>query len=727
VRVTLILAALLACVLGCRRETPQAQDLVAAFGSARLGVDTGLIDFGVPAGRPYLLSGFSTDEDGIVWGVGPLSVLEFHLGAPRDLSLVFRCSPFEFPGAAKQAVTFAINGRPGPRVDLQPGQANYTVALPAGATRRGWNRLVVRYAWSRRPYEVLSSADARPLAVAWDFILFQDEPPGPRLPPTVDEPSGTLTIPPGTSVSYYVDPPPDARLAVDGVLLDGAETVGLGILLEGDGERRERLAELTRSPGGRWEIPLPHGWSAPFRLTFQADGGRVRLIHPVLLGGDDRPPAPVPVAVAPRRPNVLVYLVDTLRSDRLGCYGNHRPTSPRTDSLAADGVLFTNAVAESSWTRTSVASLLTGLAPRRHGVYGRLDALHDDATTMAGLLRAAGYETAGFVTNGNVAPSLGFGRGFDVYELLPAAIIPGSDGVVREPLPRSDDLYLTARRWLRGWDGRKPFFLYLHAADPHGPYLPPARFRRRLGVPEEDARAGSQWHLNDLEARRAPVQEDTPARVMSLYDAEIAHNDHYFGRVLAELKRRGLYDDALIVFVADHGEEFYEHGGWEHGKTLYREVVEIPLIVKLPGRALAGARLDRPAQLGDVLPTLLARLGLAAPPNLDGVDLLAGLGDGTQHTPRPTFAHLAVDGYVADAVETGQWKLVTGWAGSELFDRRADPAEQANVANEHLESAGYLRARLEEQLPRDGETVTRRADSLPDDVTRNLQALGYLE
>src|SRR5439155_5723351 len=179
---------------------------------------------------------------------------------------------------------------------------------------------------------------------------------------------------------------------------------------------------------------LPARWSGIVRLSLEARattaGGGVRLARPALL----LPQAPAAPAGresrAVRRPSVIVYLVDTLRADRLGCYGHDGPTSPNLDAFARDAILFDDAVAESSWTRASVASFFTGLPARVHGVNGRADALPEQAVTVASLLREAGYETVGFVTNGNVAPVYGFDRGFERFELLPGTIVPAPDGSV---------------------------------------------------------------------------------------------------------------------------------------------------------------------------------------------------------------------------------------------------------------------------------------------------------
>ena len=722
--VSVIAAMLITALLSAPASAATTGDLIAAFPRARVGVETAVIDLGSPAARPHLLAGFGDDGNGFAWAIGTESIVEFHLAEPRDLRLSARCMPLEFPGALPQSVAFELNGHPGPRVALGAGMAEYAVAFPAASTRAGWNRLRLRHAWARAPRDVPLNPDRRLLSVAWDFIRFEGIAAEPGATPSVEASRGVLTIPPGTSVGYQLLAAPGDRLAFDAVDLDPGAT--LTITVNDDG--REAIVARAAAPmRHRWETALPSGWAGPVRVTLRADGGTARLHRPAVataasrtVRSSHRTPHPSP------RPNVLVYLVDTLRADHLGCYGYDRPTSPHLDAFARDAILFTNARAESSWTRPTVASLFTGLAPPRHGVHGRLDALPQGTPTVASALGAAGWQTAGFITNGNVAPVFGFAQGFDDYQLVRGALVPDAHGMTAEPLPGSTRLTTRARHWLAGRDGGRPFFLYLHASDPHGPYVPPADLRRRFGVPDTAAWLGTLDGLRWLYDGPRPPTDETRAMVVRLYDAEIANNDRQFGRLLAHLRRQGLYDDTIIVFVADHGEEFYEHGTWEHGKTLYDEVLHVPLLIKLPGNAFGGRRLDAPAQLADVLPSLLAQLGLPVPDGLDGEDVLAGLIAGTPRDGRPTFAHLAMDGQVSDAIEDRGWKLITGFGGGELYDRRRDAGERTNLIGRQLETAGELRTRLAEEMAVRGRPAAT-AELPSGDVLQNLRALGYVE
>jgi hypothetical protein len=559
-------------VLGCGAADTTRRDLVALFPFADVGADPTTIDLGAPDGRPRLGRGWSGDEttpEGgtFVWGTGAESTLDFYLRRRRAVVLALRGAPLDFPGAPPQTVTVAINGVVAAVVTVSPGVHDYRVQVAARATRPGWNQCALRYAYSRAPRDVIGSVDGRPLAVAWDLVRVEPDGASPVGAPRVDEDGRVLVIPSGTVVSYYVHVVPGSTLEIDALTASPDPQGALRVRIATEGAPDAVIARLGEAARSR-SVAIPERATGIARLSLEADarpGADVRVVRPVLhVPTTERAPARAGRA----RPNVIVYLVDTLRADAVGCYGQLRPTSPTLDGLAADSVVFTEATADSPWTRSSVASLFTGLSPLRHGVNGRVDALSEDAVTIAELLRDAGYETAGFVTNGNVAPVYGFAQGFDVFELLPGAIVPGPDGVVPEPLPGSDVLTDRALAWLERRAADKPFFLYLHAADPHSPYLPAPRFLEQVGADAAPTDVGSLGMMRLLHLHRLPVDEALVHALRTRYDAEVAQNDYELGRLVRELRRRRLLDDSIVVFTADHGEEFHEHGGWEHGRTV---------------------------------------------------------------------------------------------------------------------------------------------------------------
>jgi arylsulfatase A-like enzyme len=276
---------------------------------------------------------------------------------------------------------------------------------------------------------------------------------------------------------------------------------------------------------------------------------------------------------------IVIYLVDTLRPDRMSAYGAARDTSPAAAALARDAVTFTNAHSVSSWTRPSVATLLTSLLPSQTMSLNRYGRLTESVPYLPQLLGKRGWKTAAFVSNGNVFDDrLGFHRGFDLFRRI-----------LGEEKASAREVMDPALAYIESQTSPH-FFLYIHVIDPHRAY--------RLEPPYQ----GLFGALPDS----APERE----RLLLDYDRTIRQADDQFGRLADVLRRKGWWRDALVVYTSDHGEEFYEHGGLGHGSSLYEEQIRIPLLVKFPGRDNGGARRSDPVTLADLTPTIadLARL-----------------------------------------------------------------------------------------------------------------------
>jgi choline-sulfatase len=715
------------------------RDLIADLDLAEIQREPGVVDLGTPEARPLLRKGWSTDEgedaNTFVWSDGPESELSFFLSSARDIPLSLKGSPYPASGAPAQEVTLLLNGAAVGKVAIRGEEAR--TVLPERALRAGENRLVLRYAWTRSPFEDSGgqSDDHRRLAVAWDRLSFLT---------SVDEAgrvraaSGQLAIPFGRRIDTFLRLPPGAALAMDDLRVRGLEPGELRVALQPEGGAEREIACLQ--PGsGPVVLPLGDAGTAPARLSLTAvstrpealAGNGLTLWRPIIAAPHARkapapPRAAAPAvqasfqrpAAGPRPRNVILYLVDTLRADHLGCYGYSRPVSPRVDAFARQAVTFRHTVAQSSWTRPATTTLLTGLLPRTHGVNGRRDKLSDQALTLAEMLQARGYHTAGFVTNGNVARGFGLAQGFETYELLPAK------------RSAATDVNDAAAGWLAsGWKRDAPFFLYLHTVEPHAPYNPVAPFRQRFAPEVHDETLTSRRVFHRLEDGSLAPTPELRQSLLDLYDAEIAANDAAFGELVDLLARRGLWEDTVVVFVSDHGEELFDHGGWEHGKTLHAEMLDVPLIVRAPG---AGARtVQRQVQQVDVAPTILDLLGLPVPPVVEGRSLAPWiLGDAAGDEPEAeAYSWLDQHGFRAASVTTPAWRLIEDRApnpGRALYDRRADPGERRDLADERTVRAGYLRDHLHAaERPRKG-TLQAGQAIVDEELRKQLQALGYL-
>ncbi len=403
------------------------------------------------------------------------------------------------------------------------------------------------------------------------------------------------------------------------------------------------------------------------------------------------PPAPDDSRAAGAvRPNIVLISIDTLRSDRLPAYGYDGVETPAIDRLAADGVLFERAYTHINVTLPSHVSVFTGLLPPEHGVRDNSGyRLAEGTPTLAGMLRAEGYATGGFVSSYVLRAGTGVERGFDVYD-DGVRFESGRDfGELQRPGLETLD---AASRWL-GDVADSPFFLFLHLYEPHAPYNPPPPFADRYDDP---------------------------------YDGEVAAADAVVGELVRRLEQRGLYRDALVVLLSDHGEGLMDHGEMDHLILVYREVLQVPLIVKLPGGQRAGERVAANAQLGDVAPTVHSLVGLERPAGLSGADLL-GLGADSAPDARP---RQIVSESVYPRIHFGWSDLGSIVEGDlhfiespepELFRLFEDPGERNNVIQEERAAARRLRAALE-AIDR---SLASPAEEDPE-TRRRLESLGYL-
>jgi arylsulfatase len=433
------------------------------------------------------------------------------------------------------------------------------------------------------------------------------------------------------------------------------------------------------------------------------------LVSGVLIQCDDSQPAPPT--------SIILITVDTLRADHLSCYGYFRETSPVMDALAADGILFERAYAPMSTTLPSHISLMTSLNPLQHGVLGNFRHLRatlntsGGITTVAQFLGRSGYATAGFISATPLKSHSGIEAGFDTYD--------GPEGYLR-PAEETTDLALA---WLAETDSR-PVFLWVHYFDPHDPYLPPPEF-----VDTYTTDAG----LREFLERKRVYATETVLKNNNDYDGSIRYLDTQLGRLLSELKAKGLYDDAAIVLTADHGEGLGEHGWMDHG-PIYDEDLHVPLILKLP-QAInrPGERRDGLAALIDVLPTLTAALELpitdAEQARFSGVDLL-----GSGPSRRYVFSQRVVrkrrwgDG-LKFSLTGARWKYFHLTEGEdELYDLLEDPEETKNVITVQADVAAEMERALLGTIKAYGRA--RQGDGedpvLPPEVMAELEALGYV-
>ncbi len=418
-------------------------------------------------------------------------------------------------------------------------------------------------------------------------------------------------------------------------------------------------------------------------------------------------------------PNVVLVSIDTLRADRLGCYGRDPSHTPAIDAFRKDAVLFELAIAQAPSTLSSHASLFTSLIPHHHGASRtRGLALAPDHLTLAEVLRDAGFSTAAFHGGGQLDAAYGVGQGFEIYET------PGH----RPNQPPGEEAFSdrfrpTVDRALGWLEKKKParFFLFLHTYEIHHPYTP---------TPEDLAAVESAYAgplpaaisidlLNGINAGQTPLGPEDLRHIESAYEAEIRSVDAAFGVLVEGLRRLGLYDTALVVFTSDHGEEFGEHGtvGW-HSHTLYDELLHVPLLVKYSGGWQAGQALDAQVRLLDVAPTVLGAVGLERPAVFQGANLTHFVAGGPPPAP---YALSAMD-EGATSLRTPEWKRI----GRRLYDLTHDPGETRDAAAENAGVAEKLR-RIKVELITEGPAIGPVEAPVSPELRERLESLGYVE
>ncbi len=511
----------------------------------------------------------------------------------------------------------------------------------------------------------------------------------------------------------------------------GLLTFGIGLSWAGKGEAPgwyrlavraddRVLAEKSLNPRaahGFRDVAVPlEGLGRETTLEFDLrltdrDGRAVTPPPDLLLGVAD--PVVHDLDAYGRAKGIVLVSIDTLRRDHVGAYGYQPPTTPRLDALAREGVLFDDAVSTASWTLPAHLSMLTSVDPALHGGVDLRHGFNHQLPTLPGVLRHAGFATHAVTSHLYVSPVYGLADGFDSMDFH-------QDRKATDVADRTIEILDRV--------GDRPFFLFLHFYDPHWHYDPPDD-RLRLFETEYTGQVTGLWQDFSRRNMRKFTSKDLD-HIRALYDGEIRYVDDELGRVLDHMKTRGLERGTLLVVTSDHGEEFRDHGSWEHQKTLYEEVVRIPLVVH--GPKIKARREPAQVSLRDVAPTVLAWADVAAPAAWQGASLLSAPGDReaygeTNHT---------IDRSRKLFLRAGQrsWKtiLTLSTDGSkvlkeEWYDLASDPRELQSSAPPAV-VAEAIRARALDRWRGDRGRGGAAPEVRPTPEQRErLKALGYVE
>ncbi|GEM_PF-2341247 len=544
-------------------------------------------------------------------------------------------------------------------------------------------------------------------------------------------------------VGYRVNARPNAPPAGSsgGIVINGLLLIAVAVVVYVLAFLLGRIPTRTREKVIRAVRPLsPLLIAVPILLVLSCLGfAAVRRITA------RRPPPAAPEETGERLPHVVLLLIHGLRGDHVSGYGYEKRTTLALDHLMDESVTFDNVFAASNGAVPSVASILTGMTPGSHGVLTSRDRLPENVRTLAEVLAEVGYMCGAFVGSRITDVSGGSERGFHFHhpgrkpfwcfrlqtavERIAVCSTRGSDSGGEVVLGKAGD-------WIEK-NRSRPLFAYIHLMEPGSPYEPPPPYdtlfdpdydgRQVREPPVDRATADAGFRNRDaLETAAAAIPERRRLNMIALYDGEIAYTDQLIERFLKRIEALGLYENAMIVVTADHGQEFYDHGGWLYGGSLYDELIRVPLIVKRSGRAGARTRRRENASGIDIFPTIISAAGLPVPRQVEGMDVFGSHfkeEDRFLFPERPPFLYSAIE---------GAWKLImaTGWRAPDvkLFNLDADRGELRDLADRRPDLRDRLAGVLEDRAVALG-TVTDGAPNEDLDSRRRerLKALGYIQ
>ena len=607
----------------------------------------------------YILEGFRTygDQTPHTWAVDKESTIIAYFTEPEDKQVDFLCRPFNPPGQPLQESEIFINGTFLTKITF-PDLGRYEFHIPGHLLQYGSNRLVFKWKYVRSPNDFGLNRDKRNFVMGFANLTFQGSSDVGKKRKKMSKivlqsernKTAAILVPQAGVVEYAVVIPPlplQTRLQFELSSVEahlGDSEVHVAVYGEKSGNTIMHFKPM------QFEVANPHVLDLR-----QFAGETVKIVfansirnHPnftvslreagvyttsgeglPLFKGETKPTARQrgnkenKFPKAGQAPNVFIYLIDTLRADHVSCYGYKRETTPFIDRFAKEGILVKNCFAAASWTKPAVGSILTGLYPNKHRAEDNTDKLSLEVETLAEILKAHGYATIHITPNVNTSKEVNFDQGVDHYlfsrggKNIPYFYYSSEyvNSEFKEILETNPHL------------SEKPLFAFLHTVDPHDPYTPAEPFlkfkkadpgREGLGLPD---------NIRIKKATTGFSPEDIDY-IEALYDCEILHNDHYFGKFLELLKEKKLYDNSIIILVADHGEQFDEHGGLFHGSSIYNEEIHVPLIFMFPGGEGGGKTIENMVSQVDIYPTILDYLGIAIPANVDGMSILGeGRGD----------------------------------------------------------------------------------------------------
>lgn len=720
----------------------------------------------------HMLKGFRIYKrrQPIVWAVEKESSITAYFSHLTDKTVMLTCTPFNPSGQPHQAAEIFINGNHLKKIEFaKEGQYNFNI--PAGFLLYGSNRISFKWEFLRSPKDFGMNDDNRKYALGLSYIQFQN-----KSQKNAAQKRKTLSkiglnrkskpamieIPHGGIIEYFIPLPERSCLRfklssrqkyLENSIFHAAVYNEKGDTIiqhfKSDSFHSQKEHQINLDGFARQTVRVVFANSIQNHPNFTMD-----LIRPAIYSAGKDLPGFLPVKDNKERnkksgnqkqkkitksPHVFIYLIDTLRADHLSCYGYFRETSPYIDRFSKSAVLFSHCFATASWTKPAVGSILTGLYPNKHRGEDHKDKLSTDVDMISEILKAHGYTTIYITPNMNNSREVNFDQGNDFYRYT----IGGKYG---EDFYRSSEFLnreffkiMATNRHLPG----KPLFAFLHTVDPHDPYTPESPFLKFKKTDKQREKLGFPDSIR-LRKKTTGLNQQDIDYIKSLYDCEILHNDYYFGKWIEFLKEKNLYEDAIIVLVADHGEQFNEHGSLFHGYSIYNEEIHVPLIIKFPHGEFSGLQTDVIVSQVDIVPTIADYLGIEISSDVDGVSIFNILNH--QHFHRSVFVREKLNrgydksnfvGIINTAnknkhILTYRNHFFTKAVNIELYDIKKDFAERRGIfAAENLflvKSVQFLADYFLEKMKSSRFKEEKQLDvqKLDPEKIKQLKALGYI-
>ena len=734
-------------------------------------------DFAAANANDYLTSGWHKIEgkpgELYCWTKQRTAVMEVPIVRPRPMVLRLIVSPV---GGAKrsrlpsQRLRVLWNGEECVHALIDEADKEVEVRIPAELQRFGPNRLTLEIGYWVIPRAVHMGHNARNLGVLcrlFEFITETKEIGPPQKLVALE--GDTIQQGPGTVMTFFVPVPHNAALRagaklalLDGELPGDAQGRATVVVTAQDGDQKilfeQDIAGLADGSGFDIEADLAEyaGQMAAITFSFSLDGVddetdaailktcRLAWKRPTISGVRkilDCARLEAALEGLRGRYNIFIILFDSLRADYTEAYGGAEPAlTPFMKRLAAAGVLFKNSHSSSSWTRTSVASILTGLTPESHGVHTFYDGILPTMPFLPELLQQEGYKTMAILNNLAVDPDKGFSRGFDVVRRMADDRYAGKMWDFTVPGQFASFVWDNYMQPLLMQDPEKPFFVYLHEVDPHVPWNAPKPYEDLYDFGYEGKLDCAGGVVSLLRMQAMDLSPADLRYIKGSYKAEITFMDEYLEWMANKLHSTGLAGNTLVLFISDHGVELLEHGAVGHFWQVTEEVLHVPMIWSLPGKFPQGTYPTALAQLLDIPPTLLDIVGAHIPQEIQGRSLLPFfVAPENVALPVPAFGKVRKDH--RDSVIFGNWKLLKherkAWKEYLLYDLADDPGEQIDRWAQKLVVGKTLQQMLKMEWHEGRRRFQAYKDAAPAEepvekpklsreALEDLQAMGYL-